>query len=309
MQLEIHTHETITWDTFLASHPKHSIALDGYVHGEPKFSLETGHANFNHHEGVNRIATRCTAAQVAMAIKQGLLTIMPPDETTLWVNDCDQDVCMSVWLLQNWERISGTRSEPLISRLVFNVDTLDTCAGAYPIEPQSKIMQEMCWIFDPYTSARLAGKIHDASADDMRAIIEAVLHRIDLYSTGQGQKKKPDARYETLHSGNGWVLVKELGNEARTAMRRDGIQGFVSFRGDTPEGNFIYSIGNLTPFGGLPLAKLYNSLNEIEGISQNSPNRWGGSDSCGGSPRKGGSKTNPGHLAQILNDLLVSLKN
>jgi hypothetical protein len=54
---------------------------------------------------------------------------------TVWVNDCDWDVCLALWFLRNSTRIVGARSEPLISRIVFNTDMMDTCAGAYPIDP------------------------------------------------------------------------------------------------------------------------------------------------------------------------------
>jgi hypothetical protein len=46
--------------------------------GSPAFNREGTHVNFNHHEDVNRLATRCTASQVSMAIKGGLLSVFTP---------------------------------------------------------------------------------------------------------------------------------------------------------------------------------------------------------------------------------------
>jgi hypothetical protein len=63
----------ITWENFINSKPNFSIALDGYVKGPPRFSIQGPYANFNHHEGVARIATRSTCAQVYFYIRLGLL--------------------------------------------------------------------------------------------------------------------------------------------------------------------------------------------------------------------------------------------
>lgn len=299
IKIQAKPRETISWDIFTQTHPANSIALDGYVEGPPRDDVSSLHANFNHHEGVNRIATRCTAAQVFMSIKQGLLTDFLPDKITLCVNDCDQDVCTAVWLFLNWERLIGTKSEPLIGRLIFNVDMFDTCAGSFPVEASSRIVKDMCWIFEPYTSARVSGQTQRLSDTETLTIIEAVCQRITQYTLGMGQHREPDIRYDVIGGGSRWKLVRETGNEARTAMRRDGIQTFVSYRGRNPRGNHIYSIGNLTAFGGANLAELYQRANELDGISLISPDRWGGSDSCGGSPRTAGSGLTPEKVGQI----------
>jgi hypothetical protein len=267
-----------------------------------------GFANFNHHENVNRLATRCTASQVLMAIKQGLLLSFGPEESHVWVNDCDQDVCTSIWLLEHWDRVSGQKSEPLINRLLYHVDVLDTCAGAFPIETASKPIKEMCWIFEPYTASRTSGKIQSMGAQEMLTVIEAVCSRISQYSIGMGKTLEPDLRYETLAAQPKWHLVREEGNEARTAMRQNGIRGFVSYRGLLNNGNHCYSLGNLTPFRGLPLGKLYDALNKHEDIGAENVDRWGGSDSCGGSPREHGSKLGPEELGRVINKILDQKK-
>jgi hypothetical protein len=46
-----------------------SIALDGCVKGRRRFNREGTHLNFDHRDDVN-----CTASQVNMAMKGGLLT-------------------------------------------------------------------------------------------------------------------------------------------------------------------------------------------------------------------------------------------
>jgi hypothetical protein len=295
VELHILPRVVITWKEFVETHPIRSIALDGYVKGRPRFNREGTHVNFDHHEHVNRLATRCTASQVSMAIKGGLLGVFTPANTTVWVNDCDWDVCLAYWLLRNWTRIVGTQSEPLISRIVFNTDMMDTCAGAYPIDPNDRIMEEMAWVFAPYTDARIQGKIAHLNADEMGTIIDAVLERISLYSIGQGRLQKPDTRYKIIGGGNDWKMVEEIGVDARTEMRAKGICAFVSYRGQK-NGRYLYSIGNLSPYGGFDLLLLYQRLNQIEALVGNDV--WGGSDNCGGSPRERGSALSTKDIAE-----------
>ena len=297
MKLQILPRVVTTWEEFLHTHLVRSIALDGYVKGGPRFNRAGTHVNFNHHEDVNRLATRCTASQVSMAVKGGLLGVFTPENTTVWVNDCDRDVCLSLWLLRNPERIMGTHSEPLISRLVFNTDMMDTCAGAYPIDPGNRIMQEMAWVFAPYTNAQR--NVPHLNAAEMEAIIDDVCHRITLYASGQGQLQKPDVRYGVLGGGKNWKLVEEIGSDARTQMRAEGICAFVSYRGEE-NGRYIYSIGNLSPYGGFDLPLLYKKLNQVEHLTGNDV--WGGSDNCGGSPRKRGSSLCPRDLSKLIED-------
>lgn len=299
VQLHVLPRVVVTWKDFVETHPIRSIALDGYVKGVPRFNREGTHVNFDHHEDVYRLATRCTASQVSMAIKGGLLDIFRTENTAVWVNDCDWDVCLALWLLRNPTRIVGTRSEPLISRIVFNTDMMDTCAGAYPIDPQDRIMEEMSWVFAPYADARSQGRVTHLEAAEMETIIDAVLDRITLYSIGQGQLQKPDVRYKVIGGGSGWKLVEEVGVDARTNMRANGICAFVSYRGEK-NGRYIYSIGNLSPYGGFDLLFLYKELNHIEALEGN--DIWGGSDNCGGSARERGSSLSPQELSKQIED-------
>lgn len=64
-----------SWERFLAEAPGFSVALDGFVAASPRFDDRGPHVNFNHHEGVDRLATRSTCAQVLMAIRQGLFDV------------------------------------------------------------------------------------------------------------------------------------------------------------------------------------------------------------------------------------------
>lgn len=78
VKLHILPRVVTTWKEFVETHPIRSIALDGYVKGEPRFNREGTHVNFNHHEDVNRLATRCTTSLVSLAIMGGLLRNIHP---------------------------------------------------------------------------------------------------------------------------------------------------------------------------------------------------------------------------------------
>jgi hypothetical protein len=54
-------------------------------------------------------------------------------------------------------------------------------------------------------------------------------------------------------------------------MRAERICAFVSYRGQEND-RYIYSIGNLSPYGGFDLPLLYQKLNQVEGVQGNDVN-------------------------------------
>src|SRR5262249_32454637 len=132
--IEVKPGPAITRDEFLATHPPYSIALDGYVFGEPWLLVtkDGPYRNFNHHEAVDRSCTARPGEQARGAVVLGLYDLFRKDgerTATLWVNDCDQDVCLATWTLMNPDRAS----EPLVRMLSQIEDLLDMSAGAYPM--------------------------------------------------------------------------------------------------------------------------------------------------------------------------------
>src|SRR5579885_1466163 len=92
--------ETWSWAQFKEKAPPYSIALDGFVNEGPIVDHQGPRANFNHHEGCSRLATLATCGQVLMAIRQRLFRLFDKP-TTIYVNDCDEDVCTSWFLLKH----------------------------------------------------------------------------------------------------------------------------------------------------------------------------------------------------------------
>jgi hypothetical protein len=296
-----------TWDDFRNSHPCHSIALDGYVDAAPSFDPSGPYANFDHHHGVNRLATRSTSGQVLVAISLGLFDSFREagqPRANIFVNDCDQDVCLSYWLLSEAERVRQLRIEMDIAKLIISEDFLDATAGAIPVDPSRPIMRKQAWVFEPYDQARASGRLSEMSGEAMHELIADTCDRITLLSEGKGEERDVVGEYDEFGGGPGWTLIAEHGAYARTKLFADGIRAFVAVRG-LQEGRFTYSVGRMSPFINFPIAEIFERLNEAEGLT-NSQDRWGGSDTIGGSPRRVGSQLSPTDVERIVNEVIGS---
>lgn len=308
--IEVHVEPgvTKTAEQFVSESPKFSIALDSYVAGPP--GLFPGpRVNFDHHVGVVASATRSACGQVAFAIKKEKLfnyfKIDGMPQADIFVNHGDHDVCTSIWLLRNHERISGYKSEPLLTRLVSVIDLLDSSGGVYPLDPNSSVRQEFSWVFEPYSAARVSGRAFKMESAEMRNMIDAVCARISDYAVGKGRKIPLDTRYEKIGGGTGWALVKEIGFDARTGMLADDIAAFVSVY---PSGNGLndYAIARMNSFDPFPARRIYDALNQAEGIALDNPDRWNGSDNNGGSPRRAHSRLTPKELENVVEAVVRS---
>ena len=292
----------ITWEDFINSKPNFSIALDGYVKGPPKFSIQGPYANFNHHEGVARIATRSTCAQVYFYIRLGLLDTFHKKgvpNARVYINDVDQDVCLSYWLFKNSEKLEGLRFENVLFQLILFEDILDASAGAYPINPDNPQIRRQAWIYEPYTQARTDGSIYSMSKNEMKDILHSVCDRIDAAIRGRNGEIELDTRFEKIGGGSGWQMILEEGPYARTKLFSENIKAYVALV-ESREDAYAYTIGKMSPFVMFPLERVYEALNKTEGLSSQE-NCWGGSAIIGGSPRKTGSRLSPEKVEKVIN--------
>lgn len=310
MQLFVETKkEPLTWDYFNRTHAPYSIALDGYVHGAPRFvEYERGpYINFNHHEEVDRLGTRATCAQVLMAVRQGLFTTFDPKPgraigVGVFANDCDQDVCLSWFILKNsW--LAENTINPRLNRLVHISDMMDTCAGTYPFHEDMPIIREISWVYEPYTKFRLSGQLHKKNAEEYRSIITDVENRIMKHVVGEGDEIELDTRVEILSSGkNGaFTVIKEVGRDSRFALPSQKINAFVSVL-DSTLGRYRYTIGKTSMFYPFDIPKILDRLNEVEACT--TADKWGGSNTVGGSPRVAGSKLTPDEVKDVINSVI-----
>lgn len=298
----------LTWEEFQATKPPYSIALDGYVSGQTKYSATGPYANFNHHEAVDRLATRSTCMQIYFSIILGLFDSFQKDGQPfahVFVNDADQDVCLSYWLLKHSEKVHTIKwSDPLSKFIVFE-DFVDSSAGAFPFDdthaPDS-LLKRQAWVFEPYTSARCQRTLHTMNEADLLHLIETIAERITLFSQSEGGMIEIDTQPEIIGGGPGWKLIIDKSAYDRASIYSSGTGAFVGMR-KRNDGNYTYVIGKMSPYISFPLMQLYEAFNAAENLNS-TDNAWGGSDIIGGSPRKSGSSLPPEKIEAIINTFL-----
>lgn len=286
-------------EQFIERCPRNSVALDGYVYGAPWFDVKKKYANWNHHELVNRLATRATCAQVLLAIRMGFFSAFPycaNNELHIYVNDCDEDVCLSVFFLMH-EYIVKSPTNPAVNKINSIEDVLDATAGSYPSPPDEKI----AWVFDPYRKFRLLGGLERKNAEEYASVITDVGHRIMQYIVGNAGSVAIDTRYERLGGGRGWIMCREVGNYAKSGVFGDGYQACLSVR-QRPDNKYVYAFSKMTFFP-LDLIALFDKLNTLENLTT-SEDQYGGGETVGGSPRVGGSNVKPDQMQDIVNEML-----
>lgn len=288
---------------FCQTKPPYSIGLDGYVYGAPWFESNGPWCSFNHHEEVDRLATRATCGQVSMAIRQGLFSTFRDElgqpTVNAFVNDCDEDVCTSWFLLKN-EHLVQNSSFPSLNRLVYMEDALDSTAGAYPFSSDLPILEQLAWVFQPYRQFRLMGGLSKRDPNAFLGIITDVENRIMRHIVGSGEKINLDMRYKKIGGGKSWIMIEEIGMHAKTGLFGDKNLAFVSVH-KRDDNNWTYTIGKMSPFVDFDIPKIFEILNKEENCGSDC---WGGGNTIGGSPRIKGSTLNPDKISEIITSII-----
>jgi len=291
-----------TWEHF---RKPYAIALDGYLNDRPQLDVDSPCANFDHHRDVDRLATRATAGQVLLAIRIGLFHTFCDRQgprADVYVNDCDEDVALS-WFLLKYGTLTEQVFNPVLNRLVFMVDVLDTTAGAYPFPADLTGLQELAWIYEPYRHFRLSGELDNRDPAAYTAVLAATEERLIRYLTGHGQRQALDTQYRVIASAARWVMVEETGAQARIGMFADGIRAYVSVR-RRPAGGYTYTIVRISSFVPFDVPRILDALNDVEGTTGD--DCWGGSQFVGGSPRLAGSNLTPEDVARVVSATVAS---
>lgn len=300
IKLIVEPRKQYTWSEFKKEKPAFSIALDGIVNDAVKRDPNGPYANFDHHSKIDRMSTRSTCAQIQMEINMGLYNTFRVDgipTVNIYVNDCDEDTCLAVWLLKNPDDVNET----IINLLIDFEDKLDCTAGSYPISNEA-MRRKIAWIFQPYHLARHTGALQEMGSEEMISIIDNVCARITAYKNGAGEELGLEGQYEIIGGGNGWSFVKENGPASRAAMFADGIQAFVCLIQEQ-RGRYDYVIGRRSVWIQFDNEEIYEMLNLKEKDIVDKNNKWGGSNTIGGSPRKTGSKIKPKEMEKIITEI------
>src|SRR5262245_33457249 len=229
----------LTREEFLSTHPPFSVALDGYVYGEPWLVVTpegSPYRNFNHHETVDRSCTSATCEQARRAVILGFYDLFRQAgvrTARLHVNDCDQDVCLATWILMNPDRAS----EPLVRVISQIVDLLDMSAGVFPMPHERDLLGQVRWVFDPYLRVRpsLAGM----SGDTMREVIRDVHHRLDQFTIGRAGVLGLPGEVTRIGGGDCWVEVTH--QTAREKLVASGVRAAVELFGRAGE-RYLYTV-------------------------------------------------------------------
>jgi hypothetical protein len=308
IEVSVRPGPALTREAFLATHPPYSVALDGYVFGEPWLVVtpDGPFRNFNHHESVDRSCTSATCEQARRAVVLGFYDLFRKNgkrTATLCVNDCDQDVCLATWVLLNPDRAG----EPLVRMISQIEDLLDMSAGAYPMPHEGDLLGEVRWVFEPYVRARpsLAGM----NADTMREIICDVHHRLDQFAMGRAESLSLSGEYQRIGGGDNWTFAEVTHQTAREKLVASGVRAAVELFGRAPDNKYLYSIWRRSEYVvAFPVVEILAALNRAEGFQDVDPNGWGGADNVGGSPRGRGSSLPPKEVEAIVQEVVAKRK-
>lgn len=125
-----------------------------------------------------------------------------------WLNDADQDVCMTYWLLNNPEITRSIVWKDPMAKLIILEDFFDASAGAFPIRDlNDELIRQQAWVFEPYTSARSLRRLHAMTGADLVRIIESVCDRLTLFANGKAGAIELDTRHEIIGGGPGWKML------------------------------------------------------------------------------------------------------
>lgn len=296
--------KTVNWADFSKKFPKGSIAVDGFCVGPPRFDTRRRILNINHHEGVDRLATRASCDQAYIAVADGLYDTFRdkngPD-AALYCNDCDQDVALATYILTRPHLVG----RPRLRMLIRICDLMDTSMGIMPHRWRWQAMKHLVWATEPYTKARTSGRLQELDGEGMEAVVNAVHHRLDDLIIRQRRIhfQKMDTHFEVIGGGREWTFVREYGQQSRIGMAEHGIRAFIALVHEDKDGGVHrYSIGRLSAFIPFPQKAIYNALNKAEGINDHDDlDRWNGGPTAGGSPRKRGSRLTPTEVEKIVN--------
>ncbi len=303
VSLHIHPGKTVSREEFAKTHPPFSIALDGYVSGEPFLeTVEQGpYRNFNHHEAVDRSCTSATCEQVRRAVILGLYELFQKDgapNASVWVNDCDQDVCLATWILFHPERAG----EAWVRTLAYIEDLLDMSAGGFPMPDERDLLAEVRWVFEPYSAQR--PNMADLNAADMDGIIREVHERIERFLQGTSDSLPLVGDYRQIGGGTGWILVDVDHQNARRKMVEAGIRAGVELYARNKD-RYLYAVWRRSEYiVDFPVLEILQELNRAEGLSPEKGPSWGGSENVGGSPRGVGSRLAPAQVEEVVNSVV-----
>ena len=268
MEIVIQRGKTVKLDDL----PRRSIAIDGFASDGPRLDPDNERFSFDHHNNCSRFATNSSCAQAYLAINLGL----DPSNYKIFANDVDTDVCVSIFVLKEFERV---KELPLLKKLVDAVNIGDCFGGSIPINGMGKILN---YISAPEIDSKKTGDFEHLSSSGLLNILEATMHRIDEYVNGDINSSQLDAvkhgEFKIIKEFPTWVLVESADTHIYAHLYSCGFDRIVRYN-KQKDGSLSITLAKKSDFiTGFPIIKMIEEFNKIE------PN-WGGGSSIAGSPR------------------------
>lgn len=292
----------IPFSQFCVVKPRRSIALDGYCPDPPMFNPETVSRNFDHHHGVSRDDTLCTAMQVAGAIRRDLFETFCNEfgpDAQVFLNDIDPDAAMSAIMLRN-HRLVASVANPILNRNLEVLHNLDSAGGLWPYPLDMEALLEQNWMFSDYWRMRMSGELDQKDATTYLQALESMEVKFRELMAGHGKRFPLSGDYERIGGGHGWIMVREKGPQARLRMAKEGVRALVSVR-NAPEGRYFYSILRYSVYTPFPIPRIMAALNAQE----EADTQFGGSDTIIANARGRGSLRPPKDIEALINELLL----
>jgi hypothetical protein len=248
------------------------------------------YVSFDHHSGegieVDRFNYPSASAQI-YSNREGLLRNFSVGRSFfahVYVNHGDQDSCLSLWQLENLDRV--LKDEGRLRKLVDIEDLIDRMAGVCRLDFTDPLVREQAWIFQPYSDLRMQGRTYHMAVEGLTVLLRAVEERITAYADGKAQQIDLDDRYEMLQRGKTWGMIREIGPYARCNLLFNGITTIANTR-TLEDGRHIHTIIDRSGEEDGLLDLMRNLFNEIEGLSAATKFSWGGAKGMLSSPLVG----------------------
>lgn len=285
-----------------------SIFLDGAAQGSPFLMPDRGIYNLDHHEGCIRAFTLATCEQAMVLLRKRL--DLRRREWTIYANGADLDTVLAIWVLLNHLRMMHENPElaaeilPLI-RLEGVIDALgvelqDLCALSPELMAKARSQMD-----ELLTAERRYRSRPRSERPDLGIYMAQQLRRIDRMVYPAELLSEPRAaidelaRAEVAPGSIALACRSDLGvYEVEEELRRlhgDRLGLFALLTGDG-----CYTLRQVDPTLPKGLKPIYDQLNLVDPGSGGcaAPDRWGGSEDIGGSPRLAGSRMTPQQLVE-----------
>lgn len=290
---------------FLRSAPERSFALDGWVARRPSISVKKRKSVVDHHVGVDRLITRCTAAQITMNLRLGRYKSIFDGNGPVhaFFESIDPDVIFSLWVIEYWHDVLtqwGWRFE----KLLHYQDLVDTTAATYPF-PINDELFELSWVFDPYFQALSRGDLDGKDCEVYYRVIWECFERIQKYMNGSGGRVFVDLSYDVIERHDGWGIFRAHGSLSRMKIVADGCYAFMLIRERRDGCHTVTLQRTSVEQDQFPIGKMYGPLN----LAESRPEQWGGNDIVGGSPVINGTWQPIPQVSQIAQEVIATSKN